>query len=379
MAARRVRQGSRPDRVSRLCHARVGLRKWDTMRIGFQAGAINERGMSVALHDYAKGVQSVLGHEAFVFYSEAGSDASVVEKFSSELTLVSLDGIADPRAATEPYGLDFCYYIRDGRQRPLNLAAERSGVHAVFRHFEPHGDVYAYVSDWLAHWMSNGQAPAVPHIVDLPEPCGDFRAEHSLPEDAFVVGRYGGFDQFNVPFAPTAVIQALDKRSDLHCVFVNTEKFLDHPRALFLPAIVGSEEKAKFIAACDAGLNAKKIGESFGLANAEFMALGKPVFSWAGGMDQNHVHLSPAPEWNYRTKRDLVRLLVEYERSEVDSDLARSAMEVYKPAPIMKRFEDVFLSGRYSAQSLRRGWFLDASRRVEEAALRAKFRIWKHL
>ena len=33
------------------------------MRIGFQAGAINERGMSVALYDYACGCQELLGHE----------------------------------------------------------------------------------------------------------------------------------------------------------------------------------------------------------------------------------------------------------------------------------------------------------------------------
>ena len=32
------------------------------MRIGFDADAINERGMSVALYDYAHGVQDYLGH-----------------------------------------------------------------------------------------------------------------------------------------------------------------------------------------------------------------------------------------------------------------------------------------------------------------------------
>ncbi|MEP3280619.1 MAG: hypothetical protein ABJN26_10840 [Stappiaceae bacterium] len=349
------------------------------MRIGFQAGAINERGMSVALHDYANAAQSILGHECFIFYDEVASDPAVVDKFRSHLNLISLTGSTDHRRTTEPYQLDFCYYIRDGRQRPLSIAAERSGVHAVFRHFEPHGDVYAYVSDWLAHWMSADAAPAVPHIVDLPAPSDDLRAELSLPKDAFVVGRYGGFDQFNVPFAQLAVIEALSARSNIHFVFVNTEKFVDHPRALFLPPIVQPEKKVDFIAACDVGLNAKKIGESFGLANAEFMTLGKPVFSWAGGMDRNHLHLSPRAEWNYRTKKDLVRLLTDYELSDIDSDLARTAMEAYKPAPVMARFEDVFLSGRYSAQTLKRRRLLEMTRSVEEKILRAKFKIWKNV
>jgi len=208
------------------------------MRIGFQAGTLNERGMSVALHDYAIGAQEHLGHEAVVFYSPAKSTPSVVEKFGRSLRLVPVPPGDDPRRVSEPLRLDFCYYIREGRLGPLDIAARRSGVHAVFRHFEPHGDVYAYVSDWLADWMSGGKAPAVPHMVTLPKPDGDLRERLGIPRDAFVVGRYGGFDQFNLPLAHEAVGEALARRPDLHFLFVNTEEFIDHDRALFLPPIV---------------------------------------------------------------------------------------------------------------------------------------------
>jgi len=228
------------------------------MRIGFQAGTLNERGMSVALHDYAHGVQDRLGHEAFVFYSAAKSDPSVVEKFSRSLTTVPIKPGEDARRISEPLRLDFCYYIREGRTGPLDIAADRSGVHAVFRHFEPHGDVYAYVSQWLADWMTDGLAPAVPHIVDLPTPMGTLRDELSIPVDAHVIGRYGGFDQFNLPIAHKAVEEALQRRSNLWFLFVNTEQFIDHPRVLFLPPIIRPEEKARFIATCDAGLNARR-------------------------------------------------------------------------------------------------------------------------
>jgi len=347
------------------------------MRIGFQAGGINERGMSVALYDYARGVQDILGHEAVVFYNEAKSAPQVVEKFEKTLQMVPVGPGADGRTVSEPFQLEFCYYIREGRKRPLDLAAERSGVHVVFRHFEPHGDVYAYVSDWLADWMSGGRAPAVPHIVDLPEAQGSLRAELNVPETAFVVGRYGGFDQFNLPFALEAVEEALDKRSDLYFLFVNTQKFLDHPRALFLPPVVDPMEKARFIASCDAGLNAKKIGESFGLAIAEFLMLGKPVFSWAGGMDRNHVRMTPKKEWLYRTRGDLLRLLTEYHPSAKDSDLARESVEGYRPEPVMKRFGEVFLAGTYPATDLALPRSFKVKRFLQEKAMRAQFRLWK--
>jgi len=347
------------------------------MRIGFDADAINERGMSVALFDYATGVQEHLGHEAVVFYSPARSNAAVVEKFSSGLRMVPFEDRGVLQKLSEPYDLDFFYTIGNGKRHPLLIAAKRIGVHAVFRHFEPHGSVYAYVSDWLADWMTGSLAPAVPHIVTLPTPEGDMREELAIPKDAFVAGRYGGFDQFNVPMAQMAVARALEARSDLYCVFVNTERFIDHPRALFLPSVITLAEKARFIATCDVGLNAKKTGESFGLAIAEFLLLGKPVFSWAGGIDQNHVHMSPKKEWCYKTGSDLFRLLTTYHPDSADQELARSSVLKYAPNEVMRRFDDVFLSERYSADSLHLSRGFKVKRKLQQKFLRAKFRIWK--
>ena len=157
----------------------------------------------------------------------------MVEKFAASLTLIPFEDRAELPELSAPYDLDFCYYLSGGYLRDLPIVAKRSGVHAVFRHFEPHGDVYAYLSSWLSDWMTGGQAPSVPHIVTMPEPDDDMRAELGIPNEAFVVGRYGGFDQFNLSMAKQAVTQALDDRQDLYCLFVNTEQFVEHPRALF--------------------------------------------------------------------------------------------------------------------------------------------------
>src|SRR5690606_21496144 len=124
---------------------------------------------------------------------------------------------------------------------------------------------YAYVSEWLSDWMTGGRAPVVPHIVKAETPARDMRAALGLPRDAFVAGRLGGRDQFNLRFVKRAIAEALERRSNLHVLFVNTVPFIEHERVRFLPPIVDPQEKADFIACCDIGLNAKKIGESFGL------------------------------------------------------------------------------------------------------------------
>ncbi|GGB35883.1 hypothetical protein GCM10011316_05030 [Roseibium aquae] len=347
------------------------------MKIGLDGGALNERGMTVAIYDYAAGLQDQLGHEAVVFYNPDHSLPDVLAKFTARFPVVAKPGHGQDEKAIEREKLDFYYILKDGLGSVAPGLAERTGVHAVFRCYKPHGDVYAYVSEWLTAWMTGGRAPFVPHIVDLPDPNHTLRDQLRIPADAFVVGRYGGFDQFNLEPARRAVARALNERRDLYLLFVNTQPFLSHDRALFLSPVVGLQEKSNFIATCDAGLNAKKIGESFGLANAEFYALGKPVFTWAGGMDQNHVWMTPDDTWLYRTENDLYRLLTGFSARDADADLAISAAQTYSPTAVMKQFDQVFLSGRYAASDIQLSRAFRLKRRLQEKWLRAKFRAWK--
>ncbi|WP_417686248.1 hypothetical protein [Roseibium sp.] len=347
------------------------------MRLGFDAAGMNERGMCVNLHDTAVGAQEILGHDVCVFYDADSSNPNVVKKFSKNLRLVPYSGQADLLRVSEKEKLDFCYRTNAGSNDGVGVNANRVGIHAVFRHFEPHGDVYAYISEWLADWMSGGAAPHVPYIVQLPEPTGDLRSRLNIPADAFVVGRYGGYDQFNIEFAQKGIAEALAKRSNLHFIFVNTQPFIEHERVHYLPTIVAPQEKSNFIATCDAGINAKKIGESFGLATAEFLLLGRPVFSWAGGMDQNHVVMTPKRQWLYTTKSSLVRLLGEYESNAIDAELAKLAVAKFSPDAVMKTFDKVFLQGDIRAQDLSLAPGFELKRSIQQKLLRAKFRFWK--
>jgi hypothetical protein len=66
--------------------------------------------------------------------------------------------------------VDMAYFIRAGHKEGDLVTNTKTAIHSVFQHYEPHGDRYAYISEWLSNKMSDGKLPFVPHIVDLPEP-----------------------------------------------------------------------------------------------------------------------------------------------------------------------------------------------------------------
>ena len=121
--------------------------------------------------------------------------------------------------------VDF-YYTQVYGNRPVDplprVPGCRIGVHAVFEAYEPHGDVYAAISSWVATRRGSG-VPVVPYLVHLPEEHGELREPLGIPADATVLGRHGAFNSFNIEFAKAAVIEALQRREDLWFVFLNTE------------------------------------------------------------------------------------------------------------------------------------------------------------
>lgn len=86
----------------------------------------------------------------------------------------------------------FFYCIKNGFNDGVFSRKVPTGIHAIFRESEFHGDIYAYVSPWLSEVMACGKAPWVPHMVQQAEEFGDLRAEIGIPKDEAVFGRHGG-------------------------------------------------------------------------------------------------------------------------------------------------------------------------------------------
>lgn len=309
------------------------------MRVGLHSGQLSIRGSEVALWDYAQGLQA-RGHSVRVYAAAASpnNDPDVIRRFRDRFETVLYDRWDDVRDFPD---LDFLYMIKAGMRDGVEPApGVRYGVHAVFPYHEPHGDVYAYISRWLTQCMTRGASPYVSHIVELPDVDGDMRDELGIPAAATVLGRHGGFDSFDIPWAWAAVGEALAARDDLWFVFLNTAPGLSHERVIHLGATADPVEKVRFINTCDAMLHARRQGETFGLAPAEFSVRNKPVLTYGKSHEQAHIDILGEKAVLYRSKRELVRLLLaQAPKPEGDWNAYRD----YCREAVMDDFERVFL------------------------------------
>jgi len=189
--------------------------------------------------------------------------------------------------------------------------------------------------------MSNGTIPFVPHIVDLPEPNKDYREAFGIRQDQIVVGRYGGYYTFDLPFVKQTVQQLASESDKFVFLFMGTEPFVNLPNVFFIKETQDVQKKANFINTCDVMLHGRERGESFGLSIAEFLSLNKPVLSWNSGHDLNHLDMLKDSGLLYNDGNDIKRILNSL--SDFKEDWTKR-VEQFKPIPVMNKFKEVFLS-----------------------------------
>ncbi len=312
------------------------------LQVAFDAGHLLERGTDVALYDYALGNEEILGNQSWIL-CPATADLTALEKFRARFSVLLYRDAQALQHLLAP--IDVYYVIDHGaaRQRPRPPRG-RTAVHCVFECKEPHGDVYAAVSDWVAQHRGDSSkppVPVVPHMVWLPQAEGDLRGELGIPLAATVFGRHGGPSTFDIPFAHAEVRRAVDAREDVWFVFLNTARFCaPHPRIVHLPATVDMQQKARFVATCDAMLHARREGETFGLSCAEFSIGNKPVVSWLLSPDRCHIETLGDKGIYYRDADGLGRILLRFKKVRGDFD---AYSKRFSPASVMQQFDRVFL------------------------------------
>lgn len=314
------------------------------MKVLFHTLTLNFRGTAVAVFDYAKYNQEVLGNESIIAYNasipyekDVGTEDETLKfiqnnfEVRSYTTTNELDNICSD--------IDVAYFIKYGfndNELPTNV---RTAVHAVFQAKEPHGDKYAYISEWLSNQMG-GDIPYVPHIVQLPTPTDDYRKKLNIPKDKIIIGRYGGYYTFDLQFVKKAIKEFIDQDDRFVFLFVNTQPFMKHERVRFIDSIVDHQKKSNFINSCDAMLHARVRGESFGLSVCEFLHHNKPVFAWEGGIDQNHSFLLNAYDSLYNETNLINKLLNIEEYKKKDW---KSITTQFNPSSVINKFNEVFL------------------------------------
>lgn len=318
------------------------------MKVGFYSSHLCLRGTTVAIYDYARYNQEILGNESVVFYDPMNShnDPGVINRFKSLCEVVALDGIYSQAALEsqiESKKVSAAYIIKGGYKKdsvtPTNC---KSLIHAISMAppSEIHGDVWAYASYWLRNACSQGTSvPVVPYMVNLPEIEEDMRLDLGIPKEALVFGRHGGLDTWNIHFADQVVMAALRARDDLYFLFQNTAVSFSHPRVIHLPTTSDTLEKTRFINTCNAMIHARHEGESFGLACAEFSIRDKPILTWGGSRERSHLEILGEKAHVYHSPQEMLDMIVNFTRKHHDYNCYRE----YSPQNVMSIFKKEFL------------------------------------
>jgi hypothetical protein len=310
--------------------------------IAFHSNELNIRGTNVALYDYAHYNETILGNKSYII-SNANVDLQALPKFKNRFEVFLYNDFKESEQFTKERGIEYVYYIKAGNIDNKILSNVKNLVHAVFQFYQPHGERYVYIAEWIAEKMCKDKTNFVPHIISLPEPTLDLREKLNIPANATVFGRHGGYDEFNFDFAKKAVVDTVIQRKDCYFVFMNTKPFCKHDRIFFIEGTYNLQNKANYISMCDAMIHARQHGEVFSLSMGEFLYFNKPIISCIYGLDSGHHHMLRDCGLWYKNYEECFNHLTNFDKTTTPSGKYKKLVSEYTPENVMKRFNDKFL------------------------------------
>lgn len=327
------------------------------MKIAFYSPHLSERGTEVALYDYARYNEEILGNESIIIYQsdEPRNNRTAIEKFNKrfhveKITLPSLHNDQSRYVGSfvmphidkviQKNKCDIFYMQKGGKIDGVISQVAKNIILACSTQAQPHGDRFAYVSKWLSKVDSGGSIPWLPIIIDLYPTEEDLRDILGISKDSTVLGRTGGMDTWNISWTKVSIEAALEKRKDLFFVFQNTPYFIDHERVKFIETTADPVFKSKFINTCDAMIHARQEGESFGQTIAEFSTKNKRIFTYSLSPERNHIDVLGTSAIHYRDPKELYDSLINFDRNQGGD---WNFYKDHTPENGIKRFKEVFL------------------------------------
>jgi hypothetical protein len=325
------------------------------MKIVFHENSLCIAGTTVALFDYAYYCKHLYGFDVSIMYNynHFANDPSVIKKFTDEFKNVVSYGKGlgwswPPDANTtqqlqhnlDELSPDVFFMEKGGPWDNIISKNCKNWVHAIAktRQDQVYGDKFFVGSKWLSD-VSDG-IDYVPYMVNLPNVAEDLRDELGIPKNAIVFGRNGGAESFDLEFAKKAVIDTLSKRNDVYFLFQGTNKFIDHPRVIHIPASPDLVQKVKFINTTNALLHARQLGESFGQTCAEFSTKNKPVITWIGSPERNHILVLGERGIYYSDYDQLLKILLTFEPNDSKD---WNCYQDYTPEIVMEKFKKCYI------------------------------------
>ena len=311
--------------------------------IGFHSNQLCERGTDVAMYDYAYYNEKMYNNKSIIFYCKHNSnnDVDVIKKFETQFKCYGYDNFSDIEQIIQDERIDYFYNCKSGSISDNQLIKSCPNlIHAVFT-VEPHGEKYAAISKQLSEKYNN-IADFVPYMINLPKCDKNARQQFNIPNDAIVIGRYGGYSQFDIQVAHEAIKSILNTDLNLYFLFANTNVFYEHPRIIYLNKIIDLEDKVTFINTCDAMIHARSDGETFGLAVGEFSSCNKPIITCKSVMDNSHIDILGEKGIIYGSKESLIEIFKNI-KNIINSRSDWNAYAEYSPENVMEKFFKVFI------------------------------------
>ncbi len=316
------------------------------MLIAFHVNNFSFRGTEVATFDYAYYNIKLLKNQSIIVYPKNRSmqyeNNDMFNKFEKNFEMYCYDTLGELETYLQSLDCKGIYFIKYGKKDELEMKSIPTFVHCVYTTEEPHGTVYAGVSQSV----SKTKFPVVPHIITMDNDNNNLRKQLNIPDNAIVYGRHGGSDTFNISFVKEAILEVL-KNDNIYFIFAVRPLMLDdinHERVIFTKPFVDTKLKRQFINTCDAMIHGCSLGESFGISVLEFSKCNKPVITWNGG-EWNKQHLFHLGDYaiKYKNKEELVNILT---NKLENKDYSRVATP-FTPENVMRQFRDVFLKNIY--------------------------------
>ena len=323
--------------------------------VAFYQPFMNERGTCVAMFDYAWYNQTLLGNKSIFVYdskdsrNHSGAIKHIQENFSlhdincsdyivtgnSSERSTKIDSILEKEQCTH------VYLCKSGYNDGVIPKKSKSLVHVMgmVPPSEKHGDVWAYVSLFSNQVCSGGKECVLPYMVNLPDETSSMREDLHIPKNAIVFGRHGGIDTFD-DWAYEMMGKILKERPEVYFLLLNTPKKLYHDRVIHLGCIVDPTEKVRFINTCDAMIHIRWVGETFGMACAEFSSRNRPVITDIRSPERNHIDILGDKGIYFKNQQEAFSILLKFKP---DFGKDWNCYKEYSPKNVMNIFNRVFL------------------------------------
>lgn len=315
--------------------------------VAFLSNKLTLRGTEVAIYDYADYNEKILGNKSIIvtrdyekIKHEWDVDVKAYDKFRSRFDVFYYSSLQDIDIIVINNSISHIFIEKAGYNDGLISNCCKNIIHCVFDVSQPHGQVYTPIGQTI-NIIHGTSYPVMPYMVTMPECCENLRTQLKIPESAIVFGRYGGTESFDIKFVYNVIKTILDSRDDVYFLFMNTNVFYEHKNIIYLPGNADMMFKRQFINTCDALIHARERGETFGLTCGEFAICQKPVITWNGSNEREHLLILKEKAVTYNTPDELYNIFKTFTKNKYD--VSDNGYMFYNPKNVMEIFKKVCL------------------------------------